>query len=153
MFRLEHLYLTKAISFRGKKCTEKETALDCRYPQFTKEQIVKSLTDENLPIEGKEKYSQLIVVLEIKKLNEGLGIYKGELYREGKLELRGSFLVPLKLNQDETWDELEAGESAFYGVTLDSREKKLSENIINFFKRSFKDASIQDFIPGKGKNK
>lgn len=121
---------------------------------LSKEEILKYLKEENPLIQGKEKYSQLILVLEIKKLRLNLGIIKGEYYQDEKLENKGSLLLPLNLsNQNNIWANLKEGESAFYGFTLDSREMKIPEKIMVFFNRSFEGATIQDFIPFSGGKK
>lgn len=119
----------------------------------SKEEIIELLKKESPLIQENEKYSQLILVLEIKKLQSNLGIIKGEYYQDYKLEYRGSLLLPINfIDKKNIWANLEESESAFYGFTLDSREMKIPEKIMAFFNRSFADATIQDFIPfGGGK--
>ena len=121
--------------------------------KLSKEEILHFLKKENPLIEGNEKYSQLILVLETKKIQSNLGIVKGEYYNDDKLEYRGSLLMPLYFsNSDNIWDNLKENESAFYGFTFDTREMKIPEKIMAFFRRSFDGATIQDFIPfGVGK--
>lgn len=117
----------------------------------SKEEILELLREENPLIQGDENYSQLIIVLETKKLRMNLGIIKGEYYQDGKLENRGSVLLPIdSSNKNTIWVNLKAGESAFYGFTLDSREMKIPEKIMDFLSRSFDGAMIQDFIPFVG---
>ena len=121
---------------------------------YSKEEILKHLREENPLIQGKENYSQLIIVVETKKLRLNLGIIKGEFYQDGKLEYRGSLLLPIDSSIKNTvWANLKAGESAFYGFTLDLREMKIPEKIKDFFSRSFDGAVIQDFIPFIGGKK
>lgn len=121
--------------------------------KLSKNEILHFLKEENPLIEGNEKYSQLILVLETKKIRSNLGIIKGEYYNDDKLEYRGSLLLPISFsNQNDIWEELKENESAFYGFTLDSREMKIPEKCMAFFNRSFEGATIQDFIPfGGGK--
>jgi len=120
----------------------------------SKEEIIEILKSENPIIQGSEKYSQLILVLEIKKLNSNLGIIKGEYYQDNKLENRGSLMLPLHFsNQNTIWANINEGETAFYGFTLDSREMKIPEKILAFFSRSFDGATLQEFIPFVGGNK
>ena len=121
--------------------------------KLSKKEILHFLKEENPLIEGNEKYSQLILVLETKKIQSNLGIIKGEYYNDDKLEYRGSLLVPLYFsNPNNIWDNLKENESAFYGFTLDTREMKIPEKMMAFFSRSFEGATIQDFIPfGGGK--
>jgi len=121
--------------------------------KLSKKEILHFLKEENPLIEGNEKYSQLILVLETKKIQSNLGIIKGEYYQDDKLEYRGSLLVPIFFsNQNNIWENLNENESAFYGFTLDTREMKISEKIMAIFSRSFEGATIQDFIPfGGGK--
>jgi len=117
-----------------------------------KEDVLKILKEENMPFED-QKYNQLILLLEFKKIEKNVGIIKGEYYQKDKLEYRGSLLLPLT-NKNEAsqsiFDSLDINESRFFGFTLDSREPNLSEKAINFFKRSFEDATIQNFIPFVG---
>ena len=119
---------------------------------YSKEEILELLKEENPLIQEDENYSQLIVVLETKKLRINLGMIKGEYYQDGKLENRGSLLLPIDSSKKNTiWVNLKEGESAFYGFTLDSREMKIPEKIKDFFSRSFNGAIIQDFIPFAGR--
>ena len=119
---------------------------------YSKEEILELLKEENPLIQEDENYSQLIVVLETKKLRINLGIIKGEYYKDGKLENRGSLLLPIDSSKkNSVWVNLKEGESAFYGFTIDSREMKIPEKIKDFFNRSFDGAIIQDFIPFGGK--
>ncbi len=120
----------------------------------SKEDILSLLKEENPLIKGKEKYSQLILVFETKKISFNLGILKGEYYQDGKLEFRGSLLLPLNSSdQNSVWIKMKEGESAFYGITLDSREMKITEKIMDFISRSFEESTIPDFIPFVGRGK
>jgi hypothetical protein len=121
---------------------------------YSKEDILSLLKKENPLIQGKEKYSQLILVFETKKISFNLGLLKGEYYQDGKLEYRGSLLLPLNSSDQNTvWTKIKEGESAFYGITLDSREMKITEKIMDFIGRSFEESTISDFIPFVGRNK
>ncbi len=133
-----------------KKLTlQKESVRSC-----SKAEILKVLKEENPRIKGKENYSQLIVVLETKKIHSNQGIIKGEYYQDGKLEYRGALLIPLNFpDPSNVWSKLKEGKSEFYGFTLDSREMKLPEKIKGFLGRSFDGSRIQDFIPGAGGKK
>jgi len=133
--------------------TEIESSKSAELVQtHSKEEILELLKEENPLIQEDENYSQLIVVLETKKLRINLGIIKGEYYLDGKLENRGSLLLPVdSSNKNIIWVNLKEGESAFYGFTLDSREMKIPEKIKSFFSRSFDGATIQDFIPFAGR--
>ncbi len=83
-----------------------------------------------------------------------LGLIKGEYYQDGKLEYRGSLLLPLSSSDKNTiWTKIKEGESAFYGFTLDSREMKITEKINDFISRSFEESTIPDFIPFAGRGK
>ena len=116
----------------------------------TKKEIIELLKKENPVIADDHQYSQLMFVLEVKKIRQNVAILKGEYYSNDKLEYRGSLLVPVnnpKSKQPSIYDEMKAGEHKFYGFTLDSREQKIPEKIINLFKRSFEGATLQDFIP------
>ncbi len=117
----------------------------------SKEKIIKILKKENPEIKGKDKYSELIIVLEVKRLNEETGILKGEYYDSDKLEFRGSPLLPIvdtdQSGKPSIWNGLKPNKSKFFGFTLDSKEAKAHEKIFDFFRRSFEDSTIQDFIP------
>jgi len=116
----------------------------------SKDEIIKILREENPPIKSKEKYNPLMLILELKKISSSIGIIKGEYYDGDNLEYRGSLLIPLgQPNQSKPteFDNIEIGKNKFYGFTLDSREKKLGEKVGDFFRRSFEDSTIQDFIP------
>jgi len=120
----------------------------------SKEEIIKILKEENPPIKGVEKYTQIMGVFEFRKVQKDLGIIKGEYYESDKPEYRGSLLVPLSKrpsDQPSIWDDLNEGKNKFYGFTLDSREMKVHEKFSAFLKRSFEDATIQDFIPFVGR--
>ena len=119
----------------------------------SKKEILDVLKEENPPIKD-YKYEQMIFILEVKKISNQTGILKGEYYKEDVLEYRGSLLLPLgktNPNQPSIWDDLQPNEYKFFGFTLDSREPKFPEKVANFFKRSFQDSTIQDFIPFAGK--
>ncbi|MGB8218219.1 MAG: hypothetical protein WCE94_13055 [Candidatus Methanoperedens sp.] len=122
--------------------------------KHSKDDILELLIDENPQIKGKEKYSQLIVVFETKKVNFNLGLIKGEYYQDGKLEYRGSLLLPIDPSSPGSiWVKIKDGESLFYGFTLDAREMKAAEKIMDFLTRSFEGSTIQDFIPFAGGKK
>ncbi len=121
-------------------------------PQLSKKEILEILKDENPITVNNEKYSQLILIIETKKVKENLGIIKGEYYVDGTLNYKGSSLFPLfNISDQSIWKQLNVGENAYYGFTLDSREMKIPEKLIGFFNRSFEGATIQDFIPGCGR--
>lgn len=121
-------------------------------PQLSKEEVLNILKDENPIAANKDKYSQLILIVETKKVKDNLGIIKGEYYVNGTLDYKGSSLFPLfNISNQSVWNQLKIGENAYYGFTFDSREMKIPEKVIGFFNRSFEGATIQDFIPGCGK--
>ncbi|MBU0460395.1 MAG: hypothetical protein KKH52_03650 [Nanoarchaeota archaeon] len=125
-------------------------------PLPTKEEVIEILKKENQPIDNNHKYSQMILILEIKKVKENVGILKGEYYKGDTVEYKGSLLLPLgkpNPNSQSQFDGMNVGEYKFFGFTLDSREEKLPEKVLNFFKRSFEDATLQDFIPFTGGKK
>jgi hypothetical protein len=115
---------------------------------YSKEDILNLLREENPLIQGEEKYSQSILIFETKKISFKLGLIKGEYYQDDKLEYRGSLLLPLNPSDKNTiWAKIKEGESDFYGITLDSREMKITEKIKDFISRSFEESTIPDFIP------
>jgi hypothetical protein len=110
---------------------------------ITKEEILRILKEENPKLEG--NYTQYILLIEYKKLDNELGIVKGELYKNDTIEYRASWL---KINpRGDDWDELNPGESKFHGVTFDTREEGFTELIGGFFKRTLKEGKLQDLIP------
>ena len=121
------------------------------YP--TKEEIMQILKEENPPFDEINHYSQLFLIIEFKKINESIGIIKGELYGNEQLEYRGSILIPLfktEVNQQSNWNSIEIGKSIFYGISFDARELGLIEKVSDFIGRSFEEGKIQDFIPFLG---
>ena len=110
--------------------------------ELTKEEILKILKEEN-PKLG-EKYTQYILIIEYKKLNENLGIIKGELYKNDIIEYRGSLLTPNP--KGGSWENIGIGKSKFYGLTFDTREESIAELLGGFFKRSLKEGRLQDLI-------
>lgn len=112
-------------------------------PELTKEEILKILKEEN-PKLGKD-YTQYILIIEYKKLNESLGIVKGELYKNDTTEYRASLLMPNP--KGATWEDIGIGKSKFYGLTFDTREESIAELIGGFFRRSLKEGKLQDLIP------
>jgi hypothetical protein len=119
----------------------------------TKDDIIRTLREENPPIGGDEKYTQFFLIIELKKITSDIGIFKGELYTNDLLEYRGSFLTPLlNLNpqQQMTWNPIEIGNSVFYGFSFDLREKGLIEQFRAFFHRSLGEGKLQEFLPFVG---
>jgi len=124
-------------------------------PFSSKGEVLRILKDENCPKSSKHKYHQIEIILEIKKASKEYGVFKGEYYESGKMEYKGSLLVPLDeniSNKNDYFSKLRVGQSHFYGLALASREAKVPEKVLGFFRKSFKDAKIQDFIPFIGKS-
>ena len=126
---------------------------EIKYPEIsypTKEEIMQILKEENPPVGEINQYNQLFLIIEFKKINERIGIIKGELYGNEQLEYRGSILLPLfktEADQQSTWNSIEVGKSIFYGMSFDTRELGLTEKVGDFIGRSFEEGKIQDFIP------
>jgi len=122
-------------------------------PHLSKEEIIQILKDENPPIDGKDRFNQLFLIVEFKKINAQIGIIKGELYNNDKLDYRGSFLFPLTpddTKQKNLWDSIEIADSIYYGISFDARDLRLTEKVAEFFNRSIEEGKIQDFIPFTG---
>jgi len=122
-------------------------------PVLSKEAIIQILRDENPPVDGDLYFNQLFLIVEFKKVSEIIGIIKGELYNNDKLDFRGSLIIPLSQNDDnqqKNWNTIEIGKSVFYGLSFDSRELCITEKIKEFFNRSISEGKIQDFIPFTG---
>ncbi len=117
------------------------------------DKIIKHLKKENRKISG--KYKRFIVTLEAKKIESNLGLLKGKYYEDNELVNQGSLIFPidhLNNNQQPTiWDSLKVGESKHYGGLLDSKKDSLGKIFGDFFKRSFQEGRVQDFIPFSGK--
>jgi len=112
-------------------------------PKLTKEDVLRILKEENPQID--KNYTQYMLIIEYKRLNENTGIIKGELYKNDVIELRGSILIPNPIG--DPWENLKPGESQFRGFTLDTKEESFGELIAGFFKRTLKEGKLQDFIP------
>ena len=119
--------------------------------QYSKDDILQILKKENPLENNEEKYSQIILVVELKKIDNTFGIIKGEYFQGDKLENKFSIMLPLTTSSESIWRTLNIKESTFYGFTLDSRTMKLPERVMDIINRSFDGATIQDFIPGCGK--
>ena len=122
-------------------------------PHPSKEEIIQILREENPPVDGEDRFNQLFLIIEFKKINARIGIIKGELYNNDQLDYRGSLLIPLSqdnVNQKNQWDSIEIGKSVYYGLSFDARELCLTEKIGEFFNRSIEEGRIEDFIPFTG---
>lgn len=108
----------------------------------TKEELKEILEREN--IESKE-YKRYIVLFEAKKLNKIYGIYKLDYYEGKDINYRASLILPIE--NISIFNELDIGKSKFYGFTFDSKGEGIRKIMEDFFKRSFKEGKIQDFIP------
>ena len=129
---------------------------EIKYPEAsypTKEEIIQILKEENPPVDEINHYNQLFLIVEFKKINERIGIIKGEIFGNEQLEYRGSILLPLlktEANQQSNWNSIEVGKSIFYGMSFDARELGLTEKVGDFIGRSLEEGKVQDFIPFLG---
>lgn len=135
-----------------KKTTTINSAVldDTSESHLTKNEIIQILMEENPPVDGDNRFNQLFLIVEFKKINLGVGIIKGELYNNDQLDYRGSLLIPLMKNdtdQKNQWDSIEVGNSVYYGVSFDARELCMTEKIGEFLHRSIDEGKLQDFIP------
>jgi len=108
----------------------------------TKEELMKTLETESIESKGYKRY---IVLFEAKKLNEIYGIYKLEYYEGKDVKHKASLILPIV--GISIFRGLDIGKSEFYGFTFDSKGEGMGKIIGDFFRRSFKDGRIQDFIP------
>lgn len=135
-----------------KKTTTINSAVldDTSESHLTKNEIIQILMEENPPVDGDNRFNQLFLIVEFKKINPRVGIIKGELYNNDQLDYRGSLLIPLMKNdtdQKNQWDSIEVGNSVYYGVSFDARELCMTEKIGEFLHRSIDEGKLQDFIP------
>ena len=99
----------------------------------------------------KGKHDKTIIIVELKKLSSTLGMIKGEMYKNKKIELAGSLFFPLeKSDEPSVWDTIKVKQSKFYGLRVDSRKQSIYEVLRGFFSRTFKEGKLQDFVPKKG---
>lgn len=113
----------------------------------TKQDILRAVEREG---KVKGKHDKTVVIVELKKLSSKLGMIKGEMYKNKKIDLAGSLFFPLeKSNEPSVWDDIKVKESKFYGLRVDSRKQSIYEILKGFFGRTFKEGKIQDFVPKK----
>jgi len=101
-----------------------------------------------------ERLEEYSGIMEFKRLEENYGIIKGFAYKRKNdrliLIFRGGILLPINLEaEDSFWKNLKVGESKYVGIAFDTESKTLSEMFRDFFKRSFTEGKLQDFIPFK----
>ena len=123
----------------------------------SKKRLLSAIRKETKPLKG---FGQWIVVLEHRRISEGLGLLLAEAQLDGKIQWSGSISVNLpektKFGPDGKaipgeWETLEPGQSRFNLITAEIRGKSIVELVTGFKKRSFEDGKIQDFFPfGKG---
>ncbi|WP_321504308.1 hypothetical protein [uncultured Methanoregula sp.] len=136
------------------KTPDKSNNLPSHPQNHSKKEIIAILREENPPIDGDDRFSQLFLIVEYKKINANMGIIKGELYNNDQLDYRGSLLIPILNNTPDqpnnNWASLEIGKSMFYGISFDARELCLTERIGEFIHRSIDEGKLQDFLPFTG---
>ncbi|MCX6776084.1 MAG: hypothetical protein NT130_04530 [Candidatus Micrarchaeota archaeon] len=114
-----------------------------KYEFPTKEEVIKALLDDK-ELKGFKKY---MLVLEYKKISEGLGLIKAELIHNNKAVLRGKMTeFPETTSESFEWDKLRAGQSYFVGFSLDYTEETFVQGVINGIKKSMKEGRIP-FLP------
>jgi hypothetical protein len=126
---------------------------DTSESHLTKNEIIQILREENPPVDDDNRFNQLFLIVEFKKINLHVGIIKGELYNNDQLDYRGSLLMPLMrsdTDQKNQWDSIEVGRSVYYGLSFDARELCITEKIGEFLHRSIDEGKLQDFIPFTG---
>ena len=126
---------------------------DTSESHLTKNELIQILREENPPVDDDNRFNQLFLIVEYKKINLRIGIIKGELYNNDQLDYRGSLLLPLMrsdTDQKNQWDSIEIGKSVYYGLSFDARELCITEKIGEFLHRSIDEGKLQDFIPFTG---
>lgn len=107
------------------------------YP--SKDEIIKALR-EGQELKGFENY---ILIIEHKKINENVGIVKGELLQNDEVILGGKMTVfPETLSNAFDWEKLNIGESIFNGFYLDYKGETLSEILLEGIKNSLREGKF-----------
>ena len=90
-----------------------------------------------------KKFEKLIIVIEHKKINNVLGLVKGEVLQNQKVVLKGSMTcIPEKTEESFNWDILEVGQSYFEGYSLDYKGETIGSLIKQGLKKSIKEGKI-----------
>ena len=49
--------------------------------------------------------------------------------------------------QPDVWERIEVGESEYYALTLDHKQKSIDQHFNDIFRRSLAEGKIQDLLP------
>src|SRR5258708_6707954 len=123
----------------------------------TKKELLHAIRKETKPPKG---FGQWILILEHRRLTEGVGLVLVEAQLDSKNEWSGSISVNLpeqkKFGSDgqeiqSDWEKLTPGQSRYNVLTLEMRGKSVIELAKGFIKRSFEEGKLQDLLPwGRG---
>jgi hypothetical protein len=119
----------------------------------TKKQLLRAIRKETKAPKG---FTQWVLILEHRRLSDVVGLLRFEAQLDGKDEWSGSISVNLPEQKKYTsdgrevpneWDKITPGQSRFNVFTFEVRGKSVLEATKAFFKRSFEDGKLQDWIP------
>lgn len=106
----------------------------------SKKEIIDTLLKED---PKPAKFEKLMLIIEHKKISSKLGIVKGELLQNGKVNLKGSMTcIPEKMEESFNWDILKVGQSYFEGYSLDYKGETIGSLIKQGLKKSIKEGKI-----------
>jgi len=94
------------------------------YP--SRKEVIDALKDD-CKIEG---FEDIIAIIEMNRKSENIALLKGELIQNGEVILRGKIASTPSALPEENWNEIEIGESLYYGISLEYR----GETLIDMFK-------------------
>jgi hypothetical protein len=113
----------------------------------TKQDLLNAIAREG---KVKGKHDKTVIIVELKKVSSILGMIKGEMYKNKKIDLAGSLFFPLeKSEKPSVWDTIKVKQSKFYGLRVDARKPSIYEVLKDFMGRTFKEGKLQDFVPKK----
>ncbi len=113
---------------------------------MNKRELIKILKKEQ---EQSKQFAGAIIIVESKKISDELGILKGEIYIQDKLEYSGGMTVPIEKENGKNaagWEKMKVGESEYHGIFLQARGKSFLEKVAGFVKRSLEESKFQDIV-------
>ena len=107
------------------------------YP--SKDEIIEALKDDK-ELKG---FEEMIVILEFNRKSEKIGLIKGELRQNDEIVIRGKLTVfPKTMAKSSMWDDIEVGESIFYGFQGEFKEETLFDLFADGFRNSIREGKF-----------
>ena len=97
-------------------------------------------------LESPDNFPVWIVIVEVKKLTDGLKMLLAHIYDRDHLEYQASVTASID-ESDQKWVQQKVGASEYCVVTFSGREKNFFEKLKDFISRSFTEGKLQDFWP------